>query len=90
MKWFSRKEVYIGYDLNEYTRIMDALVSEGVEISSKMRTQSKRWTGIQKSTIDRSKLAVSKNKQYDVQYIIYVDEDDFETAEYICNKIMHG
>lgn len=90
MKWLRRMDVYVGYDLSEYTRIREALLSEGIEIESKSRTRYGRWIGVSKRSFQRNPDSYVKNKSYDTQYIIYVDEDDLEVAKYICNKAMHG
>jgi len=87
MKWHRRREVYVGYDAAECEAVKAALSDAGIEYEIKNRSQSGRWTGIAKST---SRSANNRAGSYDKQYIIYVDEDDFESAEYYCDKIRHG
>lgn len=74
---FSRKEVFTTFDNVKFARAAGALDNDGIEFTTKAVNigGSSRRTGTLGDFGELSNLSI--------QYYIYVDKKDFETAQYI-------
>lgn len=82
--FFLKKDVYIGYSLNELSKIRGILFQEGIKYTYKVRSLLDRGSrrGIRGS--------YGINMAYEKQYTVFVNKKDFAKASYLVNKVLHS
>lgn len=79
---FNKKEVYMGYSIEEVSKVINILTENNIEYEKKLINLLR---SDEKFTLRR----VGVNMDYTTQYIVYVKKCDYEKAEYIINKFLH-
>lgn len=80
---FNKKEVYMGYSIEEVSKVINILIENNIEYEKKLINLLR---SDERFTLRR----VGVNMNYNTQYIIYVKKCDYEKAEYIINKFLHS
>ena len=84
---FSRENVYIGYSIEELSKVRESLENESIKYSYKVVDRSGQWSG---RGTRRGKLrSYGINMDYEKQYTVYVHRKDFEKAKHIVNRALH-
>lgn len=79
---FNKKDVYIGYSLEELLKVRGVLEKEGIKYIYKV---------INHSDTTRSKFgSFGINMRYEKQYIVSVRKDDYEKAKYLVNSVLQA
>ena len=79
---FNKKEVYMGYSIEELSKVINILIENDIKYEKKL-------INLLRSDERFSLRRVGLNKDYETQYIISVKECDYEKAKYIINKVLH-
>ena len=84
---FNKESVYIGYSIEELSKVRDTLEKEGIKHSYKVVNRSGQWSG---QGTRRGKFgSFGMNMNYEKQYAVYVHRKDFEKAKYLVNSALH-
>lgn len=84
---FNKKDVYMGYSLDELSKIREVLHEEGIKYTYKIMNHSESWTG--RGTIRGYFGSFGMNMGYEKQYIVSVKKKDYEKAKYLVNSVLH-
>ena len=80
---FNKENVYIGYSIEELSKVRETLENEGIKHSYKTVNRSGRGTR-------RGKFgSYGINMDYEKQYTVYVNRRDFEKAKHLVNRTLH-
>ncbi|KGK84825.1 hypothetical protein [Clostridium sp. HMP27] len=78
---FNKEDVYIGYSLEELSKVREILEKEGIKYIYKV---------INHSDTSKSILGSFGTKMdYEKQYIVSVKKNDYEKAKYLTNSVLH-
>ncbi len=80
--WFISSEVYLGYSLEELSKVRECLALNGIKYDYKVVSHSSHSRGRYGS--------FGININYDKQYCVYVRKRDFERAKYFVDKALHS
>jgi hypothetical protein len=80
MFFFQKEEVYIGYSMEELSRVRGILKSKGIKYTYKVINQSGQWMG--QGTIRGNFGSAGMNSNYENQYVVFVKRKDSEIAKY--------
>ena len=84
---FNKENVYIGYSLEELSKVREVLENEGIKYSYKSVNRSEQWSGL---GTRRGKFgSYGINMDYEKQYTVYVHRKDFEKAKHQVNRTLH-
>lgn len=78
----NKQDVYIGYSIDEASKVISALNENNIKYTHKVISNLK---GTNRFSLER----VGMNKNYETQYTISVQESDYEKAKYLVNKVLH-
>lgn len=85
---FNKKDLYIGYSIDDFSNIIHILKKEGIKYSYKIISHSTQWFGVMGTT--RGHFGnTGTNINFDKQYVISVKKDDYEQAEYLIHNVLH-
>jgi hypothetical protein len=87
MFFFDKEDVYIGYSLEELSKVRDTLENEGIKYTYKIINHSGQWTGRGSTRGNRGSFGM--NMDYEKQYVVSVKKSDYEKAKYLVDKILH-
>lgn len=79
---FDKEDVYIGYSLDEVSRIINTLSENNIKYTHKV---VKYLSGDERFSFKR----VGINMDYETQYTISVKKKDYDEAKYLVNKTLH-
>lgn len=79
---FNKEEVYIGYSIEDLSRIINILKENNIKYNHREINHSRnRGRGLGNYGI---------NKSYEIQYTVFVNKKDKEEAVYLINKALHA
>ncbi len=79
---FIKEEVYIGYSIEEVSKIINILKENNIKYTHKAINDLRYG--------DRFSLSrVGVNMDYQIQYTISVNKSDYAEAKYLVNKVLH-
>ncbi|WP_051541977.1 hypothetical protein [Clostridium lundense] len=84
---FNKRDVYIGYSLEELSKIREILAKEGIKYTYKVINHSGEWAG--RGTTRGKFGSFGMKMDYEKQYVISVNKNDYEKAKYLVNSILH-
>lgn len=84
---FNKEEVYIGYSMEELSKVRGVLENEGIKYNYKVINHSGQWTG--RGTSRGNLGSFGMNMDYEKQYVVSVKKSDYERAKYLVNKVLH-
>ena len=87
MLLFNKEDVYIGYSMEELSKVRETLENEGIKYSYKVVNHSGQWSGRGTKRGDFGSYGI--NMDYEKQYVVSVNRKDFEKAEYLANRALH-
>lgn len=76
---WKRKEVYMGFDMQQFNRVLDVL--SAAKIKYKYSTVS--------HSIFRGRSSNGGNINYSLMYYVYVHREDFDQACYVIHQELH-
>lgn len=88
MFFFKKEEVYIGYSIEEFSKVRGVLKSKGIKYTYKVIDHSTQWRG--SGTTRGNFGSIGMNKNYEKQYVVSVKKKDAENAKYYINSILHS
>ncbi|WP_186430374.1 hypothetical protein [Clostridium sp. BSD9I1] len=77
---FNKKDVYIGYSMEDLSKVRGILEKEGIKYTYKVIKHSGSTRG------KFGSLGIDMN--YEKQYVVSVSKDDYEKARYLINGIL--
>ncbi len=85
---FNKEIVYIGYSMEELSKVRNTLEKEKIKYSYKVVNRSGQWSrrGSRRSSFG----SFGMNMDYEKQYAVYVHKKDFEKAKHLVNRALHG
>ncbi len=88
MLWFfNRKEVYTGFSLDDYARVRNTLVTNGIGFDTKVVDMSGRGRGVQSALIAAERYSSSwGSTSYSKQYYVYVHKTDYDRAAHLLGR----
>lgn len=84
---FNKEDVYIGYSLEELSKIREILDKESIRHNYKVVNHSGQWLG--GGTTRGNFGSYGMNMDYEKQYVISVNKIDSELAKYLVNRVLH-
>lgn len=85
---FNKEEVYVGFSIEEFSKVRQSLAMGNIKYKYNVVSQSGQWGGLGSSRGHYGSFGV--NMKYDKQYYVYVMKKDYEQASYLVNKALHG
>lgn len=87
MFFLNKKDVYIGYSMEELSKVRETLEKEGIKYTYKLIKHLGQSNG---SGIRRVKWgSFGINMDYEKQYVVSVKKKDYEKAKYLVSKVLH-
>jgi hypothetical protein len=80
---FNMEEVYIGYSLEELSKIISILTENNIKYKHKV---VKRLRSDERFSLRK----VGVNMDYETQHTVSVSQSDYEKAKYLVNKVLHS
>ncbi len=80
MIFFNKEEVYVGYSMEECSKVRRILKSKNIKCTYKVIDLSDRWLG--QGTTRGNFGSFGMNKNYEKQYVVSVKKKDAENAKY--------
>ncbi len=87
MFFLNKEDVYIGYSLEELSKVRETLEKEGIKYTYKVINHMGQSTGI--GTRRGKWGSFGMNMDYEKQYVVSVKKKDYEKAKYLVNKVLH-
>jgi hypothetical protein len=87
MFFFNKEDIYIGFLMEELTKVKEILESKGIKYTYKVINHSGQWLG--RGTTRQTVGNVGINSDYENQYVVSVRKKDSETARYWVNSVLH-
>lgn len=78
---FNSEEVYLGYSLEELSKVRECLAMEGIKYKYKVVSHSSHSRGRYGS--------MGLNMNYEKQYYVYVKNVDYERSKYLVERALH-
>lgn len=85
---FNSKDVYIGYSLEELSKVRDCLEMENIKYKYKVVNHSRQWRGGGRTRGNFGSFGTDMN--YDYQYYVYVMKKDYDQAKYLVDIKLHN
>jgi hypothetical protein len=79
---FNKEDVYIGYSLDEVSKIIGILNKNNIKYTHRVINNLK---SSERFSLER----VGANVDYETQYTISVKQSDCDQAKYLVNKVLH-
>jgi len=88
MFFFNKEDVYLGYSIEEFSKVRSALNKEGIKYTTKVNDTSGSWlgTGTSRGNFGSSGM----NQNYEKQYVVSVKKKDVEHAMYLVHRALHS
>lgn len=87
MFFFNKEDVYIGYLIEELSKVREILDNEGIKYTYEVINHSGQSTG--KGSTRGNWGSFGMNMDYEKQYVVSVKKKDYEKAKYLVNKVLH-
>lgn len=84
---FNREDVYIGYSIEDLSKVRETLEKEGIKYSHKVVNRSGQLSG--RGTRRGASGSYGINMDYEKLYTVYVHRKDFEKAKHLVNRALH-
>ncbi|MEH7380411.1 hypothetical protein V7138_08015 [Bacillus sp. JJ1533] len=84
----NKTDVYIGYSMEELSKVRGLLDSKGIKHTYKVNNSSGKIVG--RGTTRGNFGSFGINDNYEKQYVVSVKQKDSETAKYLINKLMQS
>ena len=84
---FIKEDVYIGYSIEELSKVREILEKESIKYTYKVINHSGQWLGGR--TTRGSFGSFGMNMDYENQYVVSVKKSDCEKAKYLVNSVLH-
>lgn len=78
---WNRKEVYLGYSMQESVHVRDTLAANRIAYDVRTVSHSAKRTGV-RDQMGR----FGENPAFEMQYYVYVNKQDYENAKYLLRK----
>jgi hypothetical protein len=78
---WNRKEVYVGFSMQDFVHVRDTLAANRIAYDMRTVNHSTKWTGVP----DRMG-RFGENPAFESQYYVYVNKQDYENAKYLLQK----
>jgi hypothetical protein len=88
MFFFNKEEIYIGYSLDELSKVKRILESKGIKYTYKAIDRSSQWLG--QGTIRGNFGSAGLNSNYEKQYVVSVKKKNSENAKYWVNTVLRS
>lgn len=88
MFFFNKEEVYIGYSMEEFSKVRGILKSKGIKYTYKVIDHSTQWRG--NGTTRGNFGSIGMNKNYEKHYVVSVKKKEAENAKYFIHSILHS
>lgn len=83
----NKKDVYIGYSMEEVSKVREILENECIKYSYKVVNHSGQW--LERGTTRGNFGSLGMNMKYEKEHIVSVKKNDYEKAIDIINKVLH-
>jgi predicted transcriptional regulator YdeE len=84
---FNKENVYIGYSIEELSKVRGPLEKEGIKHSYKVVNHSGQWPG--RGTRRGKFGSYGIDMDYEKQYAVYVHRKDFEKVKHLVDRALH-
>ena len=88
MFFFLKEEIYIGFLIEELTKVRDILDQENIKYTIKVKYPSAQWAG--PGTVRGNFGSFGMNSTYEKQYQVFVKKKDAEQAKYLVHRALHS
>lgn len=88
MFFFQKEEVYIGFSMEEFSKVRGALRNNDIKYTYKVVDCSGQWLGHGGTRGYFG--SAGMNSKYEKQYTVFVKKKDSEIAKYLVNKALHS
>jgi hypothetical protein len=88
MFFFNKEEVYIGYSMDEFSKVRGILKSKGIKYTYKVIGRATQWRGNGSTRGNFGSIGVNKN--YEQQYVVFVKKKDAENVKYLIQSILYS
>ncbi|MFJ7666911.1 hypothetical protein ACIQXI_07370 [Lysinibacillus sp. NPDC097195] len=88
MVFFNKEDVYIGYSMEELSKVRAALIREGIKYSYKVVDPSGQGLGFGTKRGNYGSFGLNSN--YEKQYIVSVKKKDAESAKYFVDNALRS
>ena len=78
MFFFNKEDVYIGYSMEELSKVREILGIKGIKYTYKVIGTTRGNFG-----------SFGMNKNYETQYVVSVKKKDSENAKYFIHSVLH-
>ena len=80
---FNMEEVYIGYSIEDLSKIINILIENNIKYKYK---SLKRLRSDERFSLRK----VGVNMDYETQHTVSVSQSDYDEAKYFVNKVLHS
>ncbi|MFD1781733.1 hypothetical protein ACFSFW_24100 [Fredinandcohnia salidurans] len=87
MFFFNKEDVYIGFSMEELSKVRAILEREGIKSSYKTIDPSGKWLGPGTSRGNFGSFGINKN--FEKQYVVSVRKKDAGNAKYFINSVLY-
>ncbi|MEH7096557.1 hypothetical protein [Neobacillus vireti] len=87
MFFFNKEEIYIGYSMEEFSKVRGIIKNKGIKYTYKVINRSSQWLG--HGTTRGNFGSAGMNSNYETQYVVSVKKKDSENAKYWVNTVLH-
>lgn len=81
--FFNKEEIYAGYSMHDFSKVVDILKREGMKYSYKVVNPSR-----QKNRVTFGSFGLNSN--FENLYVVKVRKKDAEIAKYFIQKVLHS
>jgi hypothetical protein len=86
MFFFNKEDVYIGYSMEELSKVRRILEHNGIKYSYNVINRSGQW--LAQGTMRGNFGNVGLNSQFEKQYVVFVKKKDSEDSVYWINSVL--
>jgi hypothetical protein len=86
--FLNKEEVYIGYSMEEFSKVREVLNGKGIKYNYKVIDLSAKWLG--QGTTRGNFGSIGMNKNYEKQYVVSVKKKDAENAKYFIHSVLYS
>lgn len=87
MFFLNKEEIYIGYSMEELSKVRGILKSKGIKYTYKVIDLSGQ--GLERGTTRGNFGSIGMNSNFEKQYVVSVKKKDSEVAKYLVNSVLH-
>lgn len=81
MFFFNKEEVYIGYSLEEFSKIREILSCHSIKYTYRVINHTGHSRGVNGM--------FGVDRKFDIQYMVSVKSKDYNSAKYFANQVLH-